>query len=167
MIYDIDSPDPKQTLSIYADCSARILEMNDDESKGTAKDAIGKVKDGAEGLTGDAGLQIDGKIDQAEGNFQRKFGYVKDSLSEAARNAGHKASDLAGHAASTLNDVAGTARRRSGQAGEYVGDAVQQQPLLSLIGAAAIGYFVGFLIHSAASPLSQPRESSPRRYLPR
>jgi hypothetical protein len=43
-----------------------------------------------------------------------------------------------------------------------VGGTVQQQPLLSLIGAAAIGYVIGFLIHSSTSPLAV--EPKPKRY---
>jgi uncharacterized protein YjbJ (UPF0337 family) len=46
---------------------ARTASMNENEIAGAAKDAIGKVKDGVGGLTGDPGLQVDGKIDQAVG----------------------------------------------------------------------------------------------------
>jgi hypothetical protein len=41
-----------------------------------------------------------------------------------------------------------------------VGRTVQEQPLLSLIGVAAIGYLIGFLVHSLISPLaSKPKHS--------
>ena len=43
-------------------------------------------------------------------------------------------------------------------AGQYVGTTVQEQPLLSLIGIAAIGYLVGYLVHSPSRPLApEPR----------
>ena len=37
--------------------------MNQDEIKGVAQEAAGKLKDAAGGLTGDTGLQTEGKVD--------------------------------------------------------------------------------------------------------
>lgn len=85
-------------------------------------------------------------------------GTARDQVGEAAGHLSDTASDLAGRAGATLREAAETARRGAGQAGEtvsdaaawagqYVGTAVQAQPLLSLVGAAAIGYALGFLIH--------------------
>jgi hypothetical protein len=70
-----------------------------------------------------------------------------------------------------MHDAAQTARRGAEQAGETVYDAGRSrrsvcrthspgQPLLSLIGVAAIGYAIGFLLHSPTSPLV--REPRPR-----
>jgi uncharacterized protein YjbJ (UPF0337 family) len=135
---------------------------------------VGKVKDGVGGLTGDTGMQVDGKMDQATGKLQGKFGDAKDQLSDAAGAIADQATDFAGRAESTLRDAAETARRGVGQAGEkvyaagaraneYAGRTVKDQPLLSLIGVAAIGYAIGFLIHSPMSPLT-PKPKT-RRYL--
>src|ERR1700734_700816 len=82
-----------------------------------------------------------------------------------------KASDFANRAGSTMSDAAQTVRCEAGhagekvydagvRAGEYVGHTVKEQPLLSLIGVAAIGYVIGFLIHSPMSPLAP----KPKRY---
>jgi uncharacterized protein YjbJ (UPF0337 family) len=147
--------------------------MNEDEIKGAAKDAIGKVKDATGGLTGDTGLQAEGKMDQASGKLQGKFGDVKDQLSDAVGAIAGKASELGGGARAAMHDAAQTVQRGAGQAGEtvydagaragkYVGRTVQDQPLLSLIGIAAIGYAIGFFIHSPSSPLV--REPRRRRY---
>jgi uncharacterized protein YjbJ (UPF0337 family) len=147
--------------------------MNENELEGAPRDTIGKVKDGIGGLTGDPGLQADGKMDQATGKLQAKPGDTMDQISDTASTTAAQASDFAGRAGATLRDAAGTARRGAEQAsetvydagaraGRYVGHSVQQQPLLSLIGAAAIGYALGFLIHSAASPLVPAPK--PRRY---
>ena len=54
--------------------------MNEDEIKGVARDAVGKVKDAAGGLTGDAGLQAEGKIDQAGGKFRANTAQPRISL---------------------------------------------------------------------------------------
>jgi uncharacterized protein YjbJ (UPF0337 family) len=68
--------------------------MNEDEIKGAAKDVSGKVKDATDSLTGDAGLQAEGKMDQASGKLQGKFGDVRDQLGEAAGIIPDKASEL-------------------------------------------------------------------------
>ncbi len=54
--------------------------MNEDEIKGVARDAVGKVKDAAGGLTGDASLQAEGKIDQAGGKFRANTAQPRISL---------------------------------------------------------------------------------------
>jgi uncharacterized protein YjbJ (UPF0337 family) len=142
--------------------------MSENEPEGIAKDAAGKV-------TGDPALQAGGKINQGADKLQGEFGEAKDQLDDAASTVADKASEFAARAGSTLRDAAGTVRHGATQAGEtaydagaragqYVGRSVQQQPLLSLIGAAAIGYLVGFLLHSAASPLAlEPRSRRYRR----
>jgi uncharacterized protein YjbJ (UPF0337 family) len=145
--------------------------MNEDEIKGVAQDAVGKTKDGAGGLTGDTDLQAEGKIDQAAGKVQGQYGAAKEQLGSAADAIAKKASDFANRAGATMSDAAQTVRREAGHAGEkvydagartgeYVGHTVKEQPLLSLIGVAAIGYVIGFLIHSPMSPLA----SKPKRY---
>jgi uncharacterized protein YjbJ (UPF0337 family) len=58
--------------------------MNEDEIKGVARDAVGKVKDGAGGLTRDTDLQAEGKIDQAAGKIQGQYGTAKEQLGSAA-----------------------------------------------------------------------------------
>ena len=139
--------------------------MNEDQIRGSAKDAIGKVKDAAGGLTNDTGLQAGGKLDQAAGTAQGQYGAAKEQLGGMA----DQVSDYAGRAGNAAGDAAQAVRRHAGaydaaaQAGQYVGQTVKQQPLLSLIGIAAISYAIGFLIHSPSSPLTS--EPSPRRYL--
>jgi uncharacterized protein YjbJ (UPF0337 family) len=138
--------------------------MNDDEIKGVARDAVGKVEDAAGGLIGDTNLQAEGKIDQAGGKIQGQYGAAKDQLGSAAAAIAEKAADLADRAGPTMRDAAQTVRREAShagervydagaRAGEYVGRTVTEQPLLSLIGVAAIGYVIGFLVHSPMSPL--------------
>jgi hypothetical protein len=80
-------------------------------------------------------------------------------------NVAEKMSDVAGRAGDTMRGAAQTVRREAGEvrekvyhagarAGHYVDSAVKQQSLLSLIGVAAIGYAISFLIHSPSSPLA-------------
>ena len=51
-----------------------------DSAAGKAKDLKGKVKDAVGGLTGDSGLQMEGKLDQAKGKVQDTFGKVERKL---------------------------------------------------------------------------------------
>jgi uncharacterized protein YjbJ (UPF0337 family) len=96
--------------------------MNEDEIKGLAQDAVGKLKDGAGGLTGDPSLQAEGKIDQAAGKIQGQFGTAKEQLGAAADAVAEKTLDLASRAASTMRDAADTVRREAGHAGEKIYD---------------------------------------------
>jgi hypothetical protein len=86
-------------------------------------------------------------------------------LSGAADNLADAAPDLADRVGSTIHDAARTVRRETGKIGENVRDAgaratqyakstVEQQPLLSLIDIAAIGFTIPCFIHSRSSPFA-------------
>jgi hypothetical protein len=82
-----------------------------------------------------------------QGKLKAQFGDVVDDLTS-------KASDFASRASDTAKDAGQKIYTAGNQAGKYVGETVVQQPLLSLIGAAAIGYFVAFLLHAPSSPMT-------------
>jgi uncharacterized protein YjbJ (UPF0337 family) len=128
--------------------------MDTNELEGAARDLKGHVKDGYGGLTGDAATQIDGKVDQVAGKAQARFGETIDQVNEAASEAARKAAELARQAGEAIHTT-------GARAGQVVGRTVQRQPLLSLIGVAAIGYLVSFLVHSPSSPLA-PSRPEPR-----
>jgi uncharacterized protein YjbJ (UPF0337 family) len=121
--------------------------MNENEIKGMGQEAVGHVKDAVGGLTGDTSTQIDGKIDEASGKLKAQLGGVVDDMI-------NNASDFAARATSTARDAGEKICSAGNQAGKYAGETVAQQPLLSLIGAAAIGYLVAFLLHAPSSPLT-------------
>ena len=121
--------------------------MNEDEIKGVSQEAVGRVKDAVGGLTGDTSTQIDGKLDEVSGKPKAQYGGMVDDLAA-------KASDLAGRASETVKDAGQKIYTAGNQAGRVVGETVVQQPLLSLIGAAAIGYLVAYLLHAPSSPLT-------------
>ena len=139
--------------------------MDENQVKGAAKDALSEGKDAFGAPTGDTSMQVEGKLDQASAGLQDQVGSAKDQLASMANNVAEKISDAAGRAGDTMRDAAQTVRREAGDVGEkvyyagaraghYVDSAVKQQPLLSLIGVAAIGYAISFLIHSPSSPLA-------------
>jgi uncharacterized protein YjbJ (UPF0337 family) len=121
--------------------------MHETEIKGVGQEAMGRVEDAVGGLTGETRTQIGGKLDQASGKLKAQFGGTVDDLAS-------KAADLAGRASDAAKDAGQKIYTAGDQAGKYVGETVVRQPLLSLIGAAAIGYVVAFLLHAPASPLS-------------
>jgi uncharacterized protein YjbJ (UPF0337 family) len=143
--------------------------MNEDQIDGTISEAKGHVKDAVGGLTGDAKTQAEGKIDQVTGEAQQAFGDAKETVGSVAGKTAETLSDAAARATETLRETAETVKAKAGVVGEkvygagqtagtYVGSTIQEQPLLSLIGVAAIGYLVGYLLHSPSSPLApEPR----------
>jgi uncharacterized protein YjbJ (UPF0337 family) len=143
--------------------------MNDDQIDGTISDAKGKVKDAVGGLTGDAKIQGEGKVDQMTGQALQALGDAKETVASMADKTGDTVSDAAARATEALRETAETVKAKAGvvgskvyeagqTAGQYVGTTFQEQPVLSLIGMAAIGYLVGYLVHSPASPLTpEPR----------
>ncbi|GHD14114.1 CsbD family protein [Tianweitania populi] len=56
--------------------------VNKDQVEGVGKQVKGAVKDAVGGATGDTSMQVDGKLDKAEGKVQKGVGDVK---SDAAR----------------------------------------------------------------------------------
>ena len=56
------------------------MSADDDRAKGAGNDLKGKIKEGAGKLTGDRGLQSEGKLDQAKGKGQKALGDVKDAV---------------------------------------------------------------------------------------
>ena len=140
-----------------------------DKLEGNFNEAKGKMKDAVGGLTGDAKTQGEGKIDQVTGQAQQAFGDAKDKVNEFAGDTADTVSDAASRATDTLRETAETVKAKASEvgskvyeasqtAGQYVGSTIQEQPILSLIGIAAIGYLVGYLVHSPSSPLNpEPR----------
>ncbi|MBW4022496.1 MAG: CsbD family protein [Proteobacteria bacterium] len=143
--------------------------MNDDHISGTINEATGRVKDAVGGLTGDSKTQAEGKVDELKGQAQQAMGDARDAIGSAAEKTSQTASDVAANASETLRHTAETVKAKAGEvggkvyeagatAGNYVGSTVQEQPLLTLIGAAAIGYLVAYLVHAPSSPLApEPR----------
>ena len=139
--------------------------MDGNQVKGAAKDALSEGRDAFGAPTGGTSMHAEGKLDQASGGLRDQVGAANDQLASMANTVAEKMSDVAGRAGDTMRGAAQTVRREAGEVGEkvyhagaraghYVDSAVKQQPLLSLIGVAAIGYAISFLIHSPSSPLA-------------
>ncbi len=61
--------------------------VDENEVKGTVTEGAGRLKDAAGGLTGDSGLQAEGKFDQVQGTAQKEYGdfleQAREQLEEA------------------------------------------------------------------------------------
>ncbi|MCC5887056.1 MAG: CsbD family protein [Gammaproteobacteria bacterium] len=55
---------------------------NEDQVKGRATTAKGKIKEGAGKLVGNKDLEAEGKLDQVGGKVRSKYGDVKEDLSK-------------------------------------------------------------------------------------
>jgi len=145
--------------------------MNKDHIEGAFDEAKGSVKDAVGGLTGDAKAQAEGKADKVAGRAQQAWGDARETIDDVAADAAEAASEFAGqaepafrHAAETVRQTAsavgGKVYEAGSAAGTTVAQTVKEQPLLTLLGAAAIGYLAGYLLHSPSSPFApepQPR----------
>lgn len=60
--------------------------VDENEVEGVVRDVGGKVQDAVGGLTGDAGLQAEGKLNQAYGKAQKTFGAAADEVRETVTN---------------------------------------------------------------------------------
>jgi uncharacterized protein YjbJ (UPF0337 family) len=60
--------------------------MVQDQIEGAAQQVAGKVQDAVGALTGDAGLQGEGKVRQAVGNLQQSYGQTVDNVRLAVAN---------------------------------------------------------------------------------
>ena len=98
--------------------------MDENEIEGAAKNIGGTAKSAFGDLTGDASTQASGAIDQVVGTAQKTYGKLKDQASGAG---------------SVLVD-------QLDEASTFLGDAVAERPLTSLLIAGAIGYVFAMLV---------------------
>ena len=148
--------------------------MDENEIKGAGKGMLGKIKDAVGGLTGDAGLQAEGKVEQVGGKVQKQFGGTADTIQDGVSAISSAASSASGKAGKTLgeasdqagravNDFASETSDFTHRAGHYVERSLESRPALSLVGIAAIGYAAAFLIHSPSSPFTSRHSRSGRQ----
>jgi uncharacterized protein YjbJ (UPF0337 family) len=152
--------------------------MNKDHIEGAFSVTKGTIKEAAGAVTGDAKTEAGGKIDQLSGRAQQAWGDARDTIDDVAADTAETLSEAADRASSTLRDKAETVKATAGQVGSKVYEAgatagqtivstVKEQPLLTLVGAAAIGYLAGYLLHSPSSPFAPEPEPRYRRVVRR
>jgi len=106
--------------------------MNSDLIEGTARETVGKLREGAGGALGDARMQTQGAADQIAGAIQHGFGQIKENAKTVADGS------------TSLGDIGHAARKL----GRQITDTLQEQlgdaaPTYTLAGAIA---FLGVAI---------------------
>jgi uncharacterized protein YjbJ (UPF0337 family) len=98
--------------------------MSDQQTEGLAREGLGRIKDSAGGLAGDARLQARGKLDEAVGAVQRTFGEVQEKAER----------------------LFGEAQVRGVEARDEVDAFVRRSPWLSVAIAAGFGLALGLAL---------------------
>lgn len=120
--------------------------MAENQMEGAARNVGGKVESAVGNLTGDTKTKADGKIDQVAGQAQRAYGDAKDAVSSAADQAQSKLGDVAKQVSDQASQLGGQAYEQGSKAAKYVGDYVSNEPVAVMLGVAALGMLVGYLI---------------------
>jgi hypothetical protein len=134
--------------------------MDDHELTDAGREVLGRAEDVAGDPNGALATQIDNQLDQAAGKLEGQFASTVEDLTRKASEIVGRAGRVARDATHTVRLAAESVREKvykaGAQAGGYVGQTIEKQPLLSLIGVAAFGYIIAFFIHSPSSPLTPP-----------
>jgi len=60
--------------------------MTDDRIEGAVRGGLGRVQDAVGGLTGDEGVQLKGKLNQAAGSLQNAYGKAREAAAGQAQD---------------------------------------------------------------------------------
>ena len=118
----------------------------DNQIEGTARNLGGKVESALGSVTGDTKSKIDGKIDQAAGKAQSAYGDAKDAVASAADDAKSALSGVAQKVSEQASQLGEQAYAHGGKAAKYVSDYVREEPVAVMLGVAALGMLVGYLL---------------------
>lgn len=78
--------------------------MSDDQMEGAVRQGVGRLQDAGGGLTGDAGVQGRGKLNEAVGAAQNAYGKFKDNAQDALGQAQDRAEDVYGEIETYVRD---------------------------------------------------------------
>lgn len=121
--------------------------VDTDRIVGGAKEAVDKVQGAAGDFAGSNRDSVEGRFREAQGEAQNVYGQVKDK----ARDIADRAGDVASDAYDRAGDIAGEAYERSGSylrdGRAAVGARVEENPLVALLIAGAVGYGLALLVH--------------------
>ena len=120
--------------------------VDTDRIAGTAKELGGKVQGAAGDFVGSSRDSVEGRFREAQGEAQDAYGQAKDTL----RNVADDAADYAGDAYDR-----GSAYLRDGS--RVVGSRVEENPLVALLIAGAVGYGLALLLHGRREAPAGPR----------
>lgn len=117
--------------------------VDTDRIVGTAKEVGGRVQSEVGDLAGSNANSVEGRFREAQGKAQDAFGQAKDTLRDVADNAGDYARNATDYAKDAY-DRSGSYLRDGRSA---VGSRVEENPLIALVIAGAVGYGLALLLH--------------------
>ena len=120
--------------------------MVENQMEGTARDVGGKIESAVGSVTDDTKSTVQGKVDQAAGKAQRAYGDAKDAVASAADDAGSTLGGVAKQVGEQASQLGGQAYEQGSKAAQYVGDYVRNEPIAAMLGVAALGMLVGYLL---------------------
>jgi uncharacterized protein YjbJ (UPF0337 family) len=109
--------------------------MDKDQIAGSAKDFAGRAEGAVGDVAGDAKRQAEGRMREAAGTAQNFYGQAKDTAREAAGTAASYAKDVYNGGGDTVRD-----------ASQALANKVRENPLGSLVMAAAAGFALALLM---------------------
>lgn len=139
--------------------------VDTDRIVGGAKELGGKIQGAAGDFVGSNRDSAEGRFRETQGKAQDAYGQAKDTVRDAAGQAGDRAQEAYGQArdaygqakgrlrdvADNVSDYAGDAYDRSGSylrdGRAAVGSRVEENPLIALMIAGAVGYGLALLLH--------------------
>ncbi|GJE58776.1 CsbD family protein [Methylobacterium trifolii] len=140
--------------------------VDTDRIVGSAKDIGGRVQSAAGDFVGSNRDSVEGRFREAQGKAQDAFGQAKDTVRDVAGSAGERAQDALGQAQDAYGQAREKIRDVADNAGDYASDAydrsgaylrdgrqavsarVEENPLVALLIAGAVGYGLALLLHS-------------------
>lgn len=121
--------------------------VDTDRIVGGAKEALGKAQGAAGDVLGSNLDSVEGRFREAKGTAQNAYGQAKDSAADLADRAGDYAGDAYDRAGDYANDAyeRGSSYLRDGR--HAVSTQVEENPMLALLIAGAVGYGLALLVH--------------------
>lgn len=116
--------------------------MDSDRIEGAVKTFGGKVEGAVGRAVGDDDMRASGIAREMEGKGQNIYGQAKDGLRDAGERV-ERAARVTGHLADQVLDEG---ERHVANATSLVGRKVAEQPLTSLLVAAAFGFIAGVVV---------------------
>ena len=120
--------------------------MSENQMEGAARNVGGKIESAVGNLTGDTKHQAQGKVDQVAGQAQQAYGKAKDAASDAADQASSKLNDVASKVSDHASNLGEQVYAKGEEVAETVVDYIRNEPVAVMLGVAAIGMVIGYLI---------------------
>jgi uncharacterized protein YjbJ (UPF0337 family) len=118
--------------------------MNKDEFQGGTRYVGGKVEKAVGDVVDSRDWKVDGVVDQVAGGVQHTYGRAKSIIGDAIDSA----PDLADEARDRLKAAGERVGETAQKGGSAAARAVQDQPVLWALAAAAAGYGLAWLVHA-------------------